>query len=86
MNLYDCMWKYADRQHHIYKVNNYTIYILCKNKFTFELHYSVIAYVEFSPVTPPGLSLNYNQARSLQHPNTWSQPDINFVQCITYCT
>ena len=24
------MWKYAGRKHHIYKVNNYTFYILCK--------------------------------------------------------
>ena len=56
--LYDCMWKYAGRQDHIYKVNNYIFYILCKNTFTFELIDTVIAYVEVSPVTPLGLSLN----------------------------
>ena len=36
-----------------------THFIFCvKKKITFELHYSVTAYVEVSPVTPPGLSLN----------------------------
>ena len=53
------------------QAGNITFIKLCKNKFTFELCYSVTPFVEVLPVTPPGLSLNqaYNQARSLQHPN-----------------
>ena len=63
--------KYVDRQHRIYKVNTYPFYIICKNTFTFELDYSVIAHGEVSPLTPPSLSMNqaYKQARLLQYPN-----------------